>query len=145
VLEHVPDPVGFLRSAEKRLRAGGRLILSTPNAESFLSRYQWCLLDLPPHHMSRWDEVSYRKAAALLGCSLDAIQREPLARYHRRFFANSLVAHFPEGSLRRKLLKPLARFGFAAYPWKREICGHSILTVMSKPDKASRSKLAGAA
>lgn len=137
VLEHVPDPVAFLRAAEQLVRTGGKLILSTPNADSFLSRYQWCLLDLPPHHMSRWDETSYRKTASLLGLSIESIEREPLARYHYRFFANSLVAHLPERSLRRKLLKPLARLGFSAYPWKRTIAGHSMLTVMEKRGASS--------
>mgnify|MGYP001824745158 FL=1 len=95
VLEHVPDPVGFLRAAAGRLRRGGKLILSTPNAASFLARYKWCLLDLPPHHMSRWDELSFRKTADLLGLSVVAICNEPLAKYHYRFFANSLVEHLP--------------------------------------------------
>ncbi len=138
VLEHVPDPIGFLRAAAKLVRPGGKLILSTPNADSFLGRYKWCLLDLPPHHMSRWDEASYRKTAELLGLSVEAIKREPLAKYHYRFYANSLVEHMPKGSLRRKVSKPIARLGFAAYPWKGSIPGHSMLTVLSKP-QASRS------
>lgn len=132
VLEHVPDPMGFLRSAANLVGNGGKMILSTPNAESFLGRYKWCLLDLPPHHMSRWDEGSYRKTADLLGLSIEGIHREPLAKYHYRFYANSLVEHLPQGSLRRKVFKPIARMGFAAYPWKASIAGHSILTVMSK-------------
>ena len=136
VLEHVPDPVEFLRAAASLVSAGGKMILSTPNAESFLGRFKWCLLDLPPHHMSRWDEGSYRKTAELLGLSIDGIKREPLAKYHYRFFANSLVEHLPHGSLRRMVIKPIARLGFAAYPWKASIAGHSILTVMSKAREA---------
>jgi 2-polyprenyl-3-methyl-5-hydroxy-6-metoxy-1,4-benzoquinol methylase len=133
VLEHVPDPIGFLRAASRLVSAGGKMVLSTPNASSFLARYKWCLLDLPPHHMSRWDEASYRKTAELLGLSIEEIKHEPLAKYHYRFYANSLVEHLPAGSLRRKVSKPIARMGFAAYPWKASIAGHSILTVMSKP------------
>jgi 2-polyprenyl-3-methyl-5-hydroxy-6-metoxy-1,4-benzoquinol methylase len=132
VLEHVPDPIGFLRAAADRLRRGGKLILSTPNAASFLARYKWCLLDLPPHHMSRWDATSFRKTADLLGLSIVAIRNEPLAKYHYRFFANSLVEHFPPKSLRRWAAKPIARAGFAVYPWKRSIAGHSMLAVLSK-------------
>jgi 2-polyprenyl-3-methyl-5-hydroxy-6-metoxy-1,4-benzoquinol methylase len=134
VLEHVPDPIGFLRAAAGLLRQGGKLILSTPNADSFLSRYKWCLLDLPPHHMSRWNEASYRKTAELLEMSIDDLRREPLAKYHYRFYANSLVEGYPTGSLRRRLLKPIARIGFAAYPRKTSLAGHSILVVMSHRD-----------
>ncbi len=32
VIEHVPDPIGFLQSCAKALNPGGRLILDTPNA-----------------------------------------------------------------------------------------------------------------
>jgi 2-polyprenyl-3-methyl-5-hydroxy-6-metoxy-1,4-benzoquinol methylase len=135
ILEHVPDPIGFLQAVTGRLRRGGKLILSTPNAASFLSRYKWCLLDLPPHHMSRWDATSFRRTAELLGLSVVAIRNEPLAKYHYRFFANSLVEHLPPGSLRRRAAKPIARAGFAACPWKKRIPGHTMLAVLSKDQR----------
>ena len=132
VLEHVPDPVEFIRLASTVLKEGGRLIFSTPNRASFLNRFQWNLLDLPPHHMSRWDEQSYQQTSELLDLTLDEVRTEPLAKYHHTFFANSMVQWLPERSVRKKIAKPLARAAFKLYPFKDSIPGHSMMAVISK-------------
>lgn len=53
VVEHVPDPVQFLSACRQVLRPRGRVVLKTPNAESFgLRRYgrAWRGLE-PPRHL----------------------------------------------------------------------------------------------
>jgi 2-polyprenyl-3-methyl-5-hydroxy-6-metoxy-1,4-benzoquinol methylase len=53
VIEHVVDPIEFLRDCRRLLRPGGRVILKTPNAQSFgLRRYggSWRGLE-PPRHL----------------------------------------------------------------------------------------------
>lgn len=52
VLEHVPDPVGFLREMHAALVRGGRLVLSTPNVHDILD-------DLAPDAFRRFN---YRTA-----------------------------------------------------------------------------------
>ena len=52
-IEHVADPVGSLRECHRILRPGGRLILATPNIESYFHgrfRQHWLHLD-PPRHL----------------------------------------------------------------------------------------------
>jgi SAM-dependent methyltransferase len=53
VIEHVPDPIQFLRDCRKILRPGGALVLKTPNASSLVARlcgsfWQWVS---PPAHL----------------------------------------------------------------------------------------------
>jgi SAM-dependent methyltransferase len=53
VVEHVPDPVEFLAQCRRLLRPGGRVVLKTPNADSFGSRRYgraWRGLE-PPRHL----------------------------------------------------------------------------------------------
>lgn len=142
VLEHVPDPATFLLSAAKVLSDDGQLIVTTPNKSAFHRRYQWNLLDLPPHHMSRWDERSYQTITQSLGLPLQELRNEPLARYHYRYFTNSLIQHLPRRSLRRSVMKLATRLGFAIYPFKKSIQGHTIMAIIGSPEAVAVQKAA---
>ena len=53
LIEHLPDPRGFLRECHKVLKEGGRLVLTTPNASSLGHRLfaaNWRGLE-PPRHL----------------------------------------------------------------------------------------------
>jgi SAM-dependent methyltransferase len=81
VLEHVPDPGRFLRACCDILRPGGLLILGLPNAKSFLG-LQFNLLDMPPHHMSRWQTQTLERLTEIFPLRIRRIAREPLASAH---------------------------------------------------------------
>ena len=81
VLEHESQPREFLQAMVQVLAPGGRLIVCVPNKESFL-RYQYNLLDMPPHHMTRWNVTTFRFLQELFPLKLCRIKFEPLARYH---------------------------------------------------------------
>ena len=130
VLEHTEDPKSFLRELTLLTSADGQLVVSTPNKEAFPKRYRWDLLDLPPHHMSRWDRASYRTITARLGLELVSLRYEPLARYHHHFFTSSFLEKYPAHGWRRRLAKLAIKTGFALYPLKRWIRGHSMLATM---------------
>jgi 2-polyprenyl-3-methyl-5-hydroxy-6-metoxy-1,4-benzoquinol methylase len=109
LLEHLQDSLSFLQDALRVLKPGGLLVLATPNAESFL-RYQYTLLDLPPHHMAQWSLQSYRFLETVLPVSLQSAFYEPLAQDHVVHYAHSTSKHisqrFKVGS---KLVKSLVR------------------------------------
>jgi 2-polyprenyl-3-methyl-5-hydroxy-6-metoxy-1,4-benzoquinol methylase len=136
VLEHVDDPLSFFQSASKMLSPGGRIIFSTPNADSFLKRFQWNLLDLPPHHASRWDTRAYQTISGLVGLNVDEFHYEPLAPYHYHFYASSFIEHLKPGSIKRKVAKHVNRLKLRLNPNKSAIQGHSILASMSGCSRA---------
>jgi len=68
VIEHVADPVGFLRGIEKRLAAGGVCFVSTPDVESLVARAfgrRWHFYY--PYHLSYLGPRTIAKAAAPSG------------------------------------------------------------------------------
>lgn len=93
VLEHISDPSSFITNCLALLRPKGTLILGLPNAESFL-KYQYNLLDLPPHHMLRWSLNSCKALGKLFNLSLEKYQYEPLASYHISGYLDSYIEHF---------------------------------------------------
>lgn len=67
-LEHLPDPVGFVKDCVKQLRPGGRLYVSTPFYPSSTEE-QWSdPLNAPPHHLTRWNMKAYQALAEAVEC-----------------------------------------------------------------------------
>lgn len=88
VLEHVPNPREFIDWSLKMLKPGGKLIYCVPNAESFL-KYQYNLLDMPPHHMTQWNKASFKALESLFPIRLTKVVFEPLAAYHTVAFVTA--------------------------------------------------------
>ncbi|MDJ0846206.1 class I SAM-dependent methyltransferase [Crocosphaera sp.] len=81
VLEHVSNPKDFIRWSVEVLKPGGKLILGVPNAHSFL-KHQYCLLDMPPHHMTQWSAETFKSLENLFPIKLTKVKIEPLADCH---------------------------------------------------------------
>ena len=81
VLEHVPDPASFLQMSLDLIKPGGALILCVPNPDSFL-KHEYCLLDMPPHHMHRWSLKTFESLQKIFPVTLESFRYEPLADYH---------------------------------------------------------------
>ena len=54
VIEHVQDPLEFVKNAKKLLKPEGEIVISTPSRERVLSN--WNTWDFPPHHLTRWNK-----------------------------------------------------------------------------------------
>jgi 2-polyprenyl-3-methyl-5-hydroxy-6-metoxy-1,4-benzoquinol methylase len=64
LIEHVPDPRGFLRGCAKRLRPGGVLLISTPDTGHFLRhlmRSRWPMLQ-PMQHLHLFSRQALEQA-----------------------------------------------------------------------------------
>ncbi len=107
VLEHIAQPREFLQDCLALLAPNGRLILGLPNAESFL-KDQFNLLDMPPHHMTRWSLRTCQFLETFLPLKLQAWEMEPLARYHVDTFLETYGEKF-------KQQRDFRRFGLNQY------------------------------
>lgn len=132
VLEHVEDPVDLVRQMLGVLAPGGALILSVPDRESFIRRFRDPVLDMPPHHMTRWSADSFRRLASSLNCSVVDVQREPLAAHHVGWYAESYFDWLPRKfKLRAIAVRLLAPLIHAARLVTR-IPGHTLLVVIRR-------------
>ena len=82
VLEHIPDVRGFLNSCVRVVRPGGLLCFSVPNDEGFVGASVNEVLNMPPHHMTRWRRTTFERVAELLNLVIVAIEEEPLSPVH---------------------------------------------------------------
>jgi 2-polyprenyl-3-methyl-5-hydroxy-6-metoxy-1,4-benzoquinol methylase len=69
-LEHVDDPVEFVRSMLKAVAPEGRLFVSTPYSPMSFESDWFDIMNHPPHHMTRWNLRAYKKLAELLRVKL---------------------------------------------------------------------------
>lgn len=106
-LEHVSQPVEFVRGLLHVTAPGGKLFLSTPYSPMSFEMDWFDVLNHPPHHMTRWNLAAYRRLAEILGVKMRhfAPRHPPLKQAFQTFL---LKAYGPNASVpRMALLKDL--------------------------------------
>jgi SAM-dependent methyltransferase len=93
VLEHVIDVRSFIKSAVTCLKSGGLLIFTTPSTDSFAAFAPNSILDMPPHHATRWSDVSYKNIENLYDLDLIELWHEPLHAIHRQFYFQTILTN----------------------------------------------------
>jgi len=91
VLEHVSDPKGFLEAKIKALKVGGKMIIAVPSEDSFLKYVTNGMLNMPPHHVTRWCDETLRFIADEYGLELLDICHEKVQGVHKLYFLKTLV------------------------------------------------------
>lgn len=108
VLEHVSDPRSFLEAAAQCLKPGGRMMMSVPGEDSFAHYACHDVLNMPPHHVTRWTDKALSSIGDILGLRFVRVVPEPLGRNMRSAYATAqadkLVGRLSGGELR--LLDP---------------------------------------
>ena len=84
VLEHVESPAAFLSACVECLKPGGVMIISVPSQDGFIAQAINHVLDMPPHHLTHWSEVTLRKVGDIFNLSLILLEHEKIATYHGR-------------------------------------------------------------
>lgn len=86
VLEHVRNPFALLACMAKCAKPGGRISVAVPNADSFIRHAEMNLLDMPPHHVTRWQPDTLEKIGKNLGLTCVSIAAGPLEYIHIDWF-----------------------------------------------------------
>jgi len=98
VLEHVPDPLGFITMAKSWLKPGGRIFIGIPNRESYLRDLRDFALDMPPHHVSRWSENALASLAQSAQLTIEAITKSSVENWEASLYRMTQleqVCHVP--------------------------------------------------
>jgi SAM-dependent methyltransferase len=123
LLEHIPNPMQFLREGLVLLKHGGLLIIGVPDnsARSAQSIFLTTdnILNMPPHHQGLWDIPSLSFLAKVLPIRLEYMAIEPATAMHR---SNSY-----RGIMKRDLMHRFGKyFGFMIYLVGRPYYNHAL-------------------
>jgi SAM-dependent methyltransferase len=114
VLEHVTDPDSFIKAKIDALKVGGKLIIAVPSEDSFLKYATNNILNMPPHHVTRWCDETLCFIAEKYNLQVLDIYHEKLQNVHRLWFAKLLISNSLEeprlikSTWNRKLLSMLS-------------------------------------
>jgi len=103
VLEHIANPLPFIRMMVEALEIGGKLIICVPNANSFY-KYNDNILDVPPHHQTRWTLSVFKSFEKIFPLKLTNAAYEPLSHWHTESWLNSNRNYFRDNKWYGRLL-----------------------------------------
>lgn len=124
VLEHVPTPRQFLQDMCTLLGKGGVLIIGVPNAESYI-HYQFNLLDMPPHHLTRWTPLALENLARYFPLRLVRLEKESLADYHVPEYVDACLSRL-FGPFNRQPLRIFFAWLIRRIGLRKRLTGHTI-------------------
>lgn len=113
-LEHVSQPVEFVRELLRATAPGGKLYLSTPYSPMSFEQDWFDVLNHPPHHMTRWNLAAYRRLAKIL--KVEMRHFTPRCRPVKQAWQSFCLNHFgPHAKVSKpvrfkKLLRQLPQF-----------------------------------
>jgi SAM-dependent methyltransferase len=81
VVEHVADPLAFVRAMLVCLRPGGLLLIGVPLWPSPMTDIPNFAFNAPPHHLSWWTEDALRALASALGLDTETVEALPVGAH----------------------------------------------------------------
>ncbi|MCL0067940.1 methyltransferase domain-containing protein [Peptococcaceae bacterium] len=103
VLEHVSNPKSFIEASLKVLRKRGKMIIAVPNEDSFIKYSVNTVLNMPPHHVTRWKKDVFKFISQKYNLELMDIVCEKVQPYHKQWFISIFISHLIFGQ--EKLLE----------------------------------------
>lgn len=94
VLEHVAEPVAFIKELIFWIKPGGKIGISVPNQDGPIKYINPCIQNMPPHHATRWKLQTFEVLAAELGLKIERVAYEPLIARDYYYYSTYWVNHF---------------------------------------------------
>lgn len=91
VLEHISDPNSFIENKILALKKGGKLIISVPSHSSFLKYTVNSILDMPPHHVTHWNDEALKFIASKYDLEIIDFHHEKLQDVHKAWFVSTMI------------------------------------------------------
>lgn len=116
VLEHVSNPASFLDAKVNALVVGGKMIIAVPSENSFLKYASNNILNMPPHHVTRWSDETLAFIAKKYNLELLNIHHEKVQDIHKYHYLGVLVQNcflqpkVLDLSIKRKIVAKLSSF-----------------------------------
>lgn len=94
VLEHVASPASFINAAKRLLKSGGIFITAVPSEDSFMADELNNVLNLPPHHVTRWTDKALKNVVRLGGLELQELKHESVSDFNLPSFYKAKLWRF---------------------------------------------------
>ncbi len=102
VLEHISATRSFIEASLRCLKSGGKMIHSVPWEDGFIGKQSNNLLNMPPHHATRWTDKTLRRVAELFDLRIVALGYEVLEDVHIRAYSVALIENSLKVALNRE-------------------------------------------
>lgn len=111
VLEHVNDPVAFMKQAISLVKPGGKICISVPNQDGPIRYIVPCVSNMPPHHATHWHKKTFEILAQKMGLKITRFVCEPLISRDSYYYSVHWVNYkFQRKTLLGRFLNRFARF-----------------------------------
>jgi SAM-dependent methyltransferase len=94
VLDHVSNPYRFIESSLRTLKKGGKFICAVPCSDSFYSSNHNHVLNILPHHITRWSSKTFKHISEEFNIEIDSLYASEIVNYKDYFEIKSRTLFF---------------------------------------------------
>ncbi len=123
VLEHVDNPISFIKELSSLLKPDGKLGISVPNMTGVFKYIDPCYSNMPPHHATHWQSKTIEALVMQTNTKMESVYFEPLSRMHQSYYAQEFGRRiFPQAKILRKLSEKIISAGLLLMLMAFKIC-----------------------
>jgi hypothetical protein len=118
------------------IKKGGKICISVPNQKGPISYIDPCIMNMPPHHLTRWSLNSFKQAAISLDLKIVDVKYEPLLLSNHSYYSYFLIKKyfFEKSKIMKKIGDYLNKWSVSFFEYiisKKKSNSFSLLKGMS--------------